>query len=329
VLQLTKSYRSVPAIQRFVNAAFSSEMTANDRRFRPVRSAVAVPERRRVAACDRRLPVPRPYATRGPLKASARPSRIAARRRRRVHGLADRSGERLAGRRSTVRWHRERVSDPAAPHRVLFRRFVNFGEDVTRPIPMPSRRAAFRICSWEERLSRPGRGRDVRAALAAIEWPDDELSVFATLKGSLFAIDERTLLEFRHRFGTFHPFRVPKELGGNSGQELALTGEPTSHLMPIAGALRLLQQLHRGRNYRPVADTIGRLLGGHSRPRRLHSPAGRRAGARQRAARRRAGAAVREGGGISFRGFIDELRARPNPRRRKRRCWRRAATACG
>ena len=30
--------------------------------------------------------------------------------------------------------------------------------------------------------------------------------------------------------------------------------------MPIADALRLLQQLHRGRNYRPVADTIGRLL---------------------------------------------------------------------
>ena len=28
----------------------------------------------------------------------------------------------------------------------------------------------------------------LRAALAAIEWPDDELSVFATLKGSLFAI---------------------------------------------------------------------------------------------------------------------------------------------
>ena len=55
----------------------------------------------------------------------------------------------------------------------------------------------------------------MRAALAAIEWPDDELSVFATLKGSLFAIDDEQLLEFRHRFGTFHPFRIPKELGGN------------------------------------------------------------------------------------------------------------------
>jgi ATP-dependent exoDNAse (exonuclease V) beta subunit len=30
----------------------------------------------------------------------------------------------------------------------------------------------------------------MRAALAAIEWPDDELSVFATLRGALFAIDD-------------------------------------------------------------------------------------------------------------------------------------------
>ena len=29
VLQLTTSYRSVPAIQRFVNAAFAAEMTGN------------------------------------------------------------------------------------------------------------------------------------------------------------------------------------------------------------------------------------------------------------------------------------------------------------
>ena len=33
----------------------------------------------------------------------------------------------------------------------------------------------------------------MRAALAAIEWPDDELSVFATLRGSLFAIGDEEL----------------------------------------------------------------------------------------------------------------------------------------
>ena len=46
----------------------------------------------------------------------------------------------------------------------------------------------------------------LRAALAAIEWPDDELSVFATLRGALFAIGDEELLEYRHRFGAFHPF---------------------------------------------------------------------------------------------------------------------------
>src|SRR2546430_13539648 len=78
---------------------------------------------------------------------------------------------------------------------------------------------------------------------------------------TLFRSDE-PLLEYRHRFGAFHPFRISKELGGNSGTDLALTAEPTTHLTPIADALRVLQHLHRGRNYRPLAETIGRLLAG-------------------------------------------------------------------
>ena len=101
----------------------------------------------------------------------------------------------------------------------------------------------------------------VRAALAAIEWPDDELSVFATLKGSLFAIDDEQLLEFRHRFGTFHPFR------DSEGARRQLRPGARAHRRsrrrtsaPIADALRLLQELHRRRNYRPVADTIHRLI---------------------------------------------------------------------
>ena len=193
---------------------------------------------------------------------------------------------------------------------VLFRRFVSFGEDVTRPYT-----AAIEARGIPHLLvgGKAFHGREevetVRAALAAIEWPDDELSVFATLKASLFAIDDAHLLEFRHRFGAFHPFRIPRELGGNSGQDLALTGEPTSHLLPIASALRLLQELHRSRNYRPVADTIGRLLADT----RAHvgfilRPAGEQVLANvlhvAELARR-----YEADGGISFRGFIDELRS--------------------
>src|SRR5204863_2411033 len=122
-------------------------------------------------------------------------------------------------------------------------------------------------------------------------------------------IDDEHLLEYRHRFRTLHPFRIPKELGGNSGQDLALTSEPTAHLLPIGDALRLLQRLHRSRNYRPVADTIGRLLA----ETRAHvgfvlSKAGEQALANvlhvAELARQ-----YEAGGGISFRGFIDELRA--------------------
>src|SRR5207244_891504 len=144
---------------------------------------------------------------------------------------------------------------------ILFRRFVSFGEDGTRKYTnaieargVPHLLVGGKAFHGREEVE------TIRAALAAIEWPDDELSVFATLKGSLFAIDDEQLLEFRHRFGAFHPYRVPKELGGNAGRDLALDSEPTGHLMPIVEALRLLQELHRARNYRPVADTIGRLL---------------------------------------------------------------------
>src|SRR5437762_8038928 len=107
---------------------------------------------------------------------------------------------------------------------------------------------------------------------------------------------------------TLFPYTTLFRSGGNSGEELALTGEPAAHLVPIAEALRLLQQLHRARNYRPVAETIGRLLS----QTRAHvgfmlRPAGEQALANvlHVAELARQYEAV---GGISFRGFIDELR---------------------
>src|SRR6185436_18225351 len=81
----------------------------------------------------------------------------------------------------------------------------------------------------------------LRAALTAIEWPDDELSVYATLKGPLFAIGDEELVDYRQRY------RLPKE-------------EVPSHLGPVVEALALLRSLHGLRNYRPVEDTVNRLL---------------------------------------------------------------------
>ena len=67
----------------------------------------------------------------------------------------------------------------------------------------------------------------LRAALAAIEWPEDELSVFATLRGSLFAISDEELLEYRQSPAIFIRFAFPMICRAN--------------LAPIGDALRLLQ----------------------------------------------------------------------------------------
>src|SRR5207237_6141517 len=80
----------------------------------------------------------------------------------------------------------------------------------------------------------------LRAALSAIEWPDDELAVFAALRGALFAIGDEELLEWKQRFGVFHPFRIPNLERPTSDPRPpaeASAGKPTSgvsHLQPIA-----------------------------------------------------------------------------------------------
>jgi ATP-dependent exoDNAse (exonuclease V) beta subunit len=152
----------------------------------------------------------------------------------------------------------------------------------------------------------------IRAALAAIEWPDDELSVFATLRGPFFAIGDEELLEYAHRFGirgpggfrrqVFHPFRVPSIFDADLPADL-------EHLRPIAGALSLLKRLHSRRNYIPVSATLHDLLGAT----RAHVGFALRTGGEQALANVLHVAELARqfelGGGISFRGFVDELRS--------------------
>jgi ATP-dependent exoDNAse (exonuclease V) beta subunit len=134
----------------------------------------------------------------------------------------------------------------------------------------------------------------VRTALTAIEWPDDELSVFALLKGSLFAIPDDALFEYRHRYNRFHPFRIPTESVSDS-------------LRCVVEALRMLRELHRNRNYRPVAETIELLL----RNTRAHLAFALRPSGEQvlanvlhicELARK-----YEASGGLSFRGFVEAL----------------------
>jgi ATP-dependent exoDNAse (exonuclease V) beta subunit len=311
VLQLTTSYRSVPAIQQFVNAAFSRQMVENASTLQ----AAYVPLAKYRSDDGAQpaivaLPVPKPYGRRsfGAPKPSAKaieeslPEAVAAF----IATIADPDrGWTVAERQ----FDGSEMRVPLEPRHIaiLFRRFVSFGEDLTRDyVKAIEARGIPHLLVGGKAFHGREEVEAIRAALAAIEWPDDELSVFAALKGPLFAIDDEHLFEFRARFRrAFHPFRVPAELGGNSGQ---FTLSEDRHLMPIADALRLLQQLHRRRNYRPVADTISQLLS----ETRAHvgfilRPAGEQALANvlhvAELARQ-----YETGGGISFRGFIDELR---------------------
>src|SRR5262249_25495847 len=125
------------------------------------------------------------------------------------------------------------------------------------------------------------------------------LSVFATLRGALFGIGDEELLDWKQReraegFGALDPFHVPA------------TAPP--HLMPIVSALQFLRRLHRRRNYVPVAQTIQRLLD----ETRAHVGFVLRSGGEQALANvLHISELAREyeaAGGISFRGFVEELR---------------------
>src|SRR5262245_60403565 len=196
---------------------------------------------------------------------------------------------------------------------LLFRRFLSFGEDITQPyVRALEARGVHHVLVGGKTFHEREEVETIRAALAAIEWPDDELSVFATLRGPLFAIADEDLLEYHHRFhkehfGAFHPFRLPNALGGMLGTEMALDPEPVRHLRPIADALRLLQQLHRRRNAQPVAETITQLL---DRTRAHVGLVLRQGGEQALANVLHIAELARQyelDGGVSFRGFIEEL----------------------
>jgi ATP-dependent helicase/nuclease subunit A len=178
---------------------------------------------------------------------------------------------------------------------LLFRRFVSFQEDMTRPyVEALEARGIAHLLVGGRSFHNRAEIETLRAALSAIEWPEDELSVFATLRGSLFAISDEELLEYRQRAGRFHPFRIPDEL-------------PTN-LAAIVEALQLLQRLHRSRNRVPVATTIAALL----EATRAHVGFALEHGGEQVLANvAHVGDLARRyeaEGGLSFRGFIDELR---------------------
>ena len=293
---LRTSFRAIPSIQRAVNAAFAPLMTGD----RDTLQAEYVPLLPSASRADRpeqpaivALPVPEPYGYRrvaGFAIEKSLPDAVGAF----VHWLVTASGWTVTERRTRDALPMA-VPVQARHVAILFRRFLHFGDDVTRPyVDALEARGVPHLLVGGKSFHEREEVETIRGALAAIEWPDDELSVFATLRGSLFAIDDETLLEYRHHHRLLHPFRVPDVV--------------PPERQPVADALHLLRRLHSGRNYRPVGDTITQLLNAT----RAHvgfvlRPAGQQALANvlhvAELARQ-----YECSGGLSFRGFVEELR---------------------
>ena len=285
---LTESYRSVSAIKQFVNAAFETEMAGDvesaQARYSPLEEdGRAIPEQPAIVA----LPAPKPYGSRKVTKTAINaclPATVAAF----VQWLLGESGWKVHEKGSLVPVREGHVC-------ILFRRFLNFHTDLTRDYvrALEARNIAHLLVG-----SKSFHGREevdaIRTALNAIEWPEDELSVYATLRGALFAITDGVLLRFRHEYKKLHPWRRYPE-------------DVSEDLLPVVEALRVLADLNRRRNVRPVADTVNKLLDSA----RAHAAFAVRPGGRQALANvYRICDLARQyelSGGFSFRGFVEQM----------------------
>lgn len=293
-LNLTTSFRSVPSLQNAVNAAFAPVMTGDAAtlqaayvRLSPYRKENG--DQPTVVV----MPVPAPYGDNGKLAMKAVNKSLPGATAAFVHWMIHESGWKV----TESERPQERIPIAARHICLLFRRLATFGQDVTREyITELEARDIPHLLVGGKSFHEREEVQAIRTALAAIEWPDDELSVFATLKGPLFAIGDDALLAYRHAYRRLHSFRIPKE------------GVPPE-LAAIVEALQVLHSLHSSRNYRPVAETIAALL----KATRAHAafafwPSGGQVLANvlhiAELARQ-----YEEGGGISFRGFVDLMRS--------------------
>ena len=290
VVGLTTSFRSLRPLQQLANAAFAPEMTGaresaqatylpldEHRPERPGQPAIVA------------LPVPSPFKVRVANEAieASLPAAVGGF----VQWLLRDSGWTVADPERGG----EEVELRAGHVALLFRQFASFGSDLTRPyVEQLEARGVPHVLVGSRSFHQREEVETLRAALEAIEHPDDELSVFATLKGSLFALPDELLLRWRVEVGPLHPFR-------------RAAGEPPPELAAVADALALLAGLHRGRNQAPLPETLHRLLGAT----RAHAGFALRPAGEQVLANVSHVADLARSfelkGGISFRGFVERL----------------------
>jgi ATP-dependent helicase/nuclease subunit A len=290
-VRLTTSFRSVPHIQHFVNAAFAPKMDG-DRKALQAEYVPLSPIRPQITEQPSivTLSIPEPYGKRNLTIGAVEKS------------LPDAIGAFVDWVLNKSKWTvtergggEQRVPVKARHICLMFRRFEKWMTgDMTRGYAdaLQARGIPHVLVGGKSFHEREEVG-TIRSALAAIEWPDDSLSVYATLHGSLFAISDADLFSYRVAHGYWHPFRIPDQV------------EET--LSPLKTALEILRDLSRNRNTRPISQTVNQLLSvTRSHAGFVMRPGGEQALAnvlhvaelaRQYEAR----------GAISFRGFVEEL----------------------
>jgi len=246
VVHLSTSFRGEPALQRAINSAFAPKMrgTKDGSQAEYVRlQAFRAPVSTQPSLVA--LPIPRPYSDKSGKVSSwwidqSVPDAVGAF----VAWLTKESGWTVTSRETGAR-----VPLLAKHVCLLFRRFVNYGEDVTRGYvrALEQRRIPHVLVGGKSLYERE----EIMAlsnCVRAVEWPDDELSVFASLKGPLFSVSDEAMLAYRGKHKSLHPMRH------------APSAELTPLTKPVQQALDILGTLHKKRNVRPIADTISELL---------------------------------------------------------------------
>ena len=292
---LSVSFRAIPEIQQMVNTAFAPLM-AEDSDTQPA-YAPLLPFR---PGCDLQpaavvLPVPEPYSKFDRITDMQIEQSLPDAAGALIEWLVKQSGWTVTERDAPE----QRI--PVRPRHIciLFRRLNSYGRDVTRPyVRALEARHLPHVLVRGGSFNQREEVEAIRNALAAIERPDDELCVYATLRGPLFGFADGLLFRFRETCRHLHPFRRLGE------------GLP-AELKEVAEALEVLRRLHRGRNRRPIAETISRLLAATRAQAAIAIwPTGEQALANLMRLMDLARRYEANSGATSLRGFVDELEAR-------------------
>jgi len=304
VLELSHSFRATRNLQLAINAAFSQHLRQDRAAGQPAYVALEggradPPGQPSLLA----LPVPHPFGASGRVTLWAVdacfPDTLAAYLDYllRHSGFLVEDGE--GGRRPIE----------ARDICLLFRRYQAFGRDVTAEYlrALEARHVPHLLIGGRSFAERE-EVETLRVALTAIEWPEDRLAVYGTLRGDLFAIPDGELFRYGREIGPLSPSLAPAGwAGGENSVESSGESSGEEWVREIASALRLLAELHQGRNLAPIADTLNRLLVAT----RAHAGFALRPAGNQVLANvaRVADLARRYemSAGLSFRGFIERL----------------------